>query len=68
MMRYSSSAFILPLLLAALPSLHGCAPLVIGGAAATGVLVSEDRRTVGTITEDQAIESKASSDRRRVEE
>jgi len=59
-MRYSSLSFILPLL-AVLPLLHGCAPLVIGGAAATGVLVSEDRRTVGTMTDDTAIETKASS-------
>jgi osmotically-inducible protein OsmY len=49
------------LLLAALPLLHGCAPLVIGGAAATGFAVSEDRRTVGTFTDDQVIETKASS-------
>jgi osmotically-inducible protein OsmY len=49
------------LLLAALPFMHGCAPLVIGGAAATGFAVSEDRRTVGTITEDAAIEAKTSS-------
>jgi osmotically-inducible protein OsmY len=48
-------------LVAALPLLHGCAPLVIGGAAATGVLVAEDRRTVGTMTEDEVIENKASS-------
>ena len=49
------------LLLAALPVLHGCAPLVVGGAAATGVLVAEDRRTVGTFTDDQVIETRASS-------
>lgn len=49
------------LLLAALPALHGCAPLVVGGAAATGVLVAEDRRTVGTFTDDQVIETRASS-------
>ena len=52
--------WILPLLVV-FPLLHGCAPLVIGGAAATGVAVGEDRRTVGTMTEDQTIESKASS-------
>jgi osmotically-inducible protein OsmY len=46
---------------AALPLLDGCAPLVIGGAAATGVMVGEDRRTVGTMTEDQTIEAKAGS-------
>ncbi len=49
------------LMLAGLPLLHGCAPLIIGGAAATGVLVTEDRRTVGTMTEDQGIERKASN-------
>ena len=48
-------------LLFAVPLLHGCAPLVVGGAAATGVVVAEDRRTVGTITEDQAIELKTSN-------
>ena len=47
--------------LAALPLLQGCVPLVVGGAAATGYMVSEDRRTVGTITEDQTIETKTSS-------
>jgi len=48
-------------LLAILPLLNGCAPLVIGGAAAGGVMVAEDRRTVGTMTEDEGIELKASS-------
>jgi osmotically-inducible protein OsmY len=47
-------------LLAILPLAHGCAPvpLLVGGVATTGVLMAEDRRTVGTITEDQAIEFK----------
>jgi osmotically-inducible protein OsmY len=49
------------LMIAALPLLGGCAAAVIGGAAATGVLLAEDRRTVGTVTEDQGIEIKASS-------
>jgi len=48
-------------LFAAFPLLHGCAPLVVGGAAATGVVVAEDRRTVGTMAEDEGIETKASS-------
>jgi osmotically-inducible protein OsmY len=48
------------LLVAALPLLGGCAAALIGGAA-TGVLVANDRRTVGTVTEDQAIELKSSS-------
>lgn len=36
--------------------LNGCAAVVVGGAAATGVIVAEDRRTVGTMTEDENIE------------
>lgn len=48
-------------LLVALPLINGCAPLVLGGAAATGVMVAEDRRTVGTLTEDQGIELRAAS-------
>jgi len=48
------------LILAALPLLHGCVAAVVGGAA-TGVVMHEDRRTVGTITEDQGIEIKSSS-------
>ena len=47
--------------LAALPLLQGCVPLVVGGAAATGYMVGEDRRTTGTMTEDQVIETKTSS-------
>lgn len=49
------------LVLAALPLLHGCVAVAVGGAAATGVVMGEDRRTVGTITEDQGIELKASN-------
>lgn len=48
------------LIVAALPLLGGCVAAV-GGAAVGGVLMAEDRRTVGTITEDQGIELKASS-------
>jgi osmotically-inducible protein OsmY len=51
--------------IALLPVVSGCAAVAIGGAAATGVVMAEDRRTVGTITEDQGIELKASS---RIEE
>jgi osmotically-inducible protein OsmY len=37
--------------------LHGCAaPLVIGGAAATGAAVANDRRTAGTMLDDERIE------------
>jgi osmotically-inducible protein OsmY len=54
-MRYLIAA-----LLALLPFLYGCvAPLVVGGAVAGGAMVANDRRTVGTITEDEGIELKA---------
>jgi osmotically-inducible protein OsmY len=56
MMRYA-----ILLLIAGLPLVQGCAPLVFGGAAATGVIVADDRRTVATITEDQGIELRTSS-------
>ena len=46
-------------LLVSLPLLHGCTAAVVGGAAATGVVVANDRRTTGTMTEDQGIEIKA---------
>lgn len=42
-------------------NLSGCAPLVVGGAAATTLLVNIDRRTSGTQVEDEAIELKAGS-------
>jgi osmotically-inducible protein OsmY len=48
------------LMLAALQLLQGCAALAVGGIAGT-VVVSQDRRTVGTITEDTGIELKAVS-------
>lgn len=51
---------ILSLALLLVPLLNGCVPVVVGGAAATGVVVAEDRRTVGTMTEDEGIEFKAS--------
>ena len=47
--------------IAMLPVLAGCAAAVVGGAAATGYMVAEDRRTMGTMTEDEGIEQKASS-------
>ena len=52
----------------ALGSLTGCAPLVVGGAAATTATVVHDRRTAGTIIEDQAIELKAARAIRRDKE
>ena len=47
-------------LLIIIPLLHGCAAAVLGGAG-TAVLVGEDRRTIGTVAEDQGIELKAAS-------
>ena len=41
-------------------ALCGCVAAVVGGAG-TAVLVGEDRRTVGTVTEDQGIELKAAN-------
>lgn len=49
------------LMLAAFPLLHGCAAVAVGGAAAGSVMVAQDRRTVGTMTEDEGIELKATS-------
>jgi osmotically-inducible protein OsmY len=48
-------------MLLTLPLFGGCAVAVLGGAAAGGVMLAEDRRTVGTVTEDQGIEFKAGS-------
>jgi osmotically-inducible protein OsmY len=43
-----------------LPALQGCFPMVAAGVT-TGVLATFDRRSVGTQTEDESIEWKASS-------
>jgi len=51
--------------IALLPIISGCTAVAIGGAAATGVMLAEDRRTVGAITEDQGIELKTAG---RIEE
>ncbi len=40
-------------------ALQGCTPVVVGGAAVATAEVVHDRRTAGTIIEDQAIELKA---------
>ena len=45
-------------LTASLTSLSGCVPLMIGGAVMTG-MVASDRRTSGTVVEDEGIEIKA---------
>lgn len=46
-------------LVAVLPFIHGCAPLIVGGAVAGGAAVAADRRTGGTFVEDESIELKA---------
>ena len=44
----------------AAPWLTACAPLIVGGAAATSALVASDRRTAGAQLDDKRIELKAS--------
>src|SRR3990167_9235452 len=51
---------LLVLLAGVLPVLYGCVAAVVGGAG-TAALIAEDRRTVGTVTEDEGIELKARS-------
>jgi osmotically-inducible protein OsmY len=46
------------LALCSLPFIHGCAAVLVGGAAAGGYAAGEDARTLGTIAEDEAIEFK----------
>lgn len=43
---------------AILALLPGCAPVIVGGAAAGAVAVADDRRTTGTIVDDEGIELK----------
>ena len=45
--------------LAAAALLAGCAPLLIGGAVVGGALVATDRRTSGSLVDDEVIEVKA---------
>lgn len=46
-------------IIAVVPSLQGCVPVVAGAAVGTGVLIAEDRRSSGTYVDDQGIELKA---------
>jgi osmotically-inducible protein OsmY len=55
-MRAASLLLALALFTAAL---QGCTPAAVTGAAAAGVAVVHDRRTAGTVVEDQTIELKA---------
>ncbi len=57
-MKTTIAAASLLLGLCLLPTLQGCVPIVAAGAT-TGALATFDRRTLGTQTEDEAIEWKA---------
>jgi osmotically-inducible protein OsmY len=54
----SNRFFYIVLIVMLVVGLIGCAPLIAGGAA-TGAVVTGDKRTTGTFIEDQAIETKA---------
>lgn len=53
--------WIFALLVTATLLLQGCAPLIVGGAAATGASIALDDRTTGSVVEDQAIELRIKS-------
>ena len=46
-------------LAASIAALGGCVPVVIGAGVATGVVVAADRRTSGTMLDDEVIEDRA---------
>jgi osmotically-inducible protein OsmY len=46
---------------ACLFALQGCLPLIVGAGVGAGVMVADDRRSSGTMLEDQTIEIKASN-------
>jgi osmotically-inducible protein OsmY len=46
---------------ACLFALQGCVPLIVGAGVGAGVMVADDRRSSGTMLEDQTIEIKASN-------
>ena len=58
-MRWMHASVLLTV--AAMGSLQGCTAVVVGGAAATAVVVAQDRRTTGTMVDDQSIELKAAT-------
>lgn len=60
MKRQLQTAVYGAVLLASLAGLSACAPLIVGGAVMTGV-VATDRRTAGTLVEDESIEIKVVS-------
>ena len=60
MIRTMSTRTGLALMLLA-TQLAGCAPLLVGGAVVGSTMMVSDRRTTGTLVEDQAIELKANN-------
>jgi len=63
--KISSRLIFATMSLAALTALSACAPLIVGGTAATTALVATDRRTTGEQVEDKAIEMKVGAEVRR---
>lgn len=59
-MKYAKPLLTAIFVAVSLPALQGCFPVIATGVA-VGVLAATDRRTVGTQTEDESIEWKASS-------
>ncbi len=60
MWKRVANLFVIVTSLVAIAILAGCAPVLVGGAA-TSAVVAHDRRTTGSVVEDQAIEIKAYS-------
>ncbi|MBI3527839.1 MAG: BON domain-containing protein [Betaproteobacteria bacterium] len=54
-----STIRLVAVLVALVPSLQSCIPLLVGAGVGAGVMMAEDRRTSGTVLEDQTIEIKA---------
>lgn len=61
MMRRKLRVIPLVAAMAAVSALSACAPLLLGGAAVSGALMVNDRRTSGTQLEDEAIELKVAN-------
>ena len=53
------TVFLVAVLVALVPVLQSCIPLLVGAGVGAGVMMAEDRRTSGTVLEDQTIEIKA---------
>jgi osmotically-inducible protein OsmY len=54
-----STVCLVVVLVALVPVLQSCIPLLVGAGVGAGVMMAEDRRTSGTVLEDQTIEIKA---------